>query len=181
MPSIEPSSILRQMAADYALPSPNFAQPAPEGRPEASASLLPTCGMQKPRQQQRVARGPSSKRATQHAPYSTQRGDRHRASSDSSNSSNSEFGYDKPDDRDAASPAIPLILEQQAQFKTLELGGFGATSAISGDLGLSADGATLCPGGTGDNDFTLMLLKLLQCSDQTQDTDLYLLDSSHGL
>ncbi|KAJ2029647.1 hypothetical protein IWW57_001591 [Coemansia sp. S610] len=181
MPSIEPSSILRQMAADYVLPSPNLAQPAPEGRPEASASLLPTCGMQKPRQQQRVARGPSSKRATQHAPYSTQRGDRHRASSDSSNSSNSEFGYDKPDDRDAASPSIPLILEQQAQFKTLELGRFGATSAISGDLGLSADGATLCPGGTGDNDFTLMLLKLLQCSDQTQDTDLYLLDSSHGL
>ncbi|KAJ2875700.1 hypothetical protein GGH93_001370 [Coemansia aciculifera] len=181
MSSITPTSILRQMPADYTLSSPNFAQPTSEDNSEPGVNILLTSSVQKPRQQQRVVRGPSTKRAAQHAPYSTQRSDRHRASSDSSNSSNSEFGYDRPYDRDAASPSIPLILEQQAQFTNFELSGFGAANAAASDLGPAAeDATTLCAGAT-DSDFTLMLMKLLQCSDQSQDADLYLLDDGHSL
>ncbi|KAJ2819111.1 hypothetical protein GGI24_004889, partial [Coemansia furcata] len=124
MSSITPTSILRQMPSDYMLSSPNFVQPTLEDSSETGVSHSLSDSAQKPRQQQRVVRGPSTKRTTQHAPYSTQRADRHRISSDSSNSSNSEFGYDKSYDRDAASPSIPLILEQQAQFKNFELSGF---------------------------------------------------------
>ncbi|KAJ2016967.1 hypothetical protein GGI14_003281 [Coemansia sp. S680] len=182
--SITPTSILRQMPTGYELSSPNFVQPTSEDSSETSVGLLLTSSAHKPRQQQRVVRGPSTKRTAQHAPYSTQRSDRHRASSDSSNSSNSEFGYDKPYDLDAASPSIPLILEQQAQFANLELSGFGAANAAAAaarDLGPAVeDAATLCPG-AADSDFTLMLMKLLQCSDQSQDADMYLLDDSHGI
>ncbi|KAJ2745978.1 hypothetical protein GGI20_001742 [Coemansia sp. BCRC 34301] len=110
---VSPTSLLRQMPANHALSLPDFTQPAPDDGPKASANVSLARSTQRPHQQQGVVRGSGTKRTAQHTPYSTERGEGHGASS---NSSNSECEYDKPNERDTTSPSIPLIVDQQVQY-----------------------------------------------------------------
>ncbi|KAJ2004712.1 hypothetical protein GGI04_002516 [Coemansia thaxteri] len=196
-PLIAPSSVLSQLAAGYGLSSPGAGQSGSVDNFVESSGSPPGNGAQKT--QQRVMRGSSTKRSVPHTPYNIERGERHR---ESSNCSNSDFGLDgsarsNPSSRDAtsfgspadrsyeheASPSVPLILEQQPQFESFDLHGFGAqlntgtfsaTSTMSFGGPVANGGNVPCSSAPGpcDNVFASALSNVLTSNDFNFLTDL---------